>query len=127
MALVYVDDVAEGHLAAFERGNPGERYILADEHASCREIVEAAVKTAGRGWVPPTMPVAVAKGLAATGEAVSKLIRRPPLMARGELEFLLWDAHADSSKAQRELGFRPTPWRDGVERTVRWMSDSDQI
>jgi dihydroflavonol-4-reductase len=127
MTLVYVDDVADGHLAAFESGVPGEHYILADGYASAREIVEAAVEAAGRGWAPPSLPLPIAKGLAATGEAVSKLIRRPPLMARGELEFLLWEARADSSKAQRELGFQPTEWREGIRRTVRWMADTGLI
>ncbi len=127
MTLVYVDDVADGHLAAFERGVPGERYILADGYARCREIVEASVEAAGRGRVPPSLPVPLARGLAGVGEAVSKLIRRPPLMARGELEFLLWQARADSSKAQAELGFQPTEWREGIRRTVSWMSDSGQI
>ena len=43
MTLVYVDDVAAGHLAAFERGTPGERYILADGYATMREILSVAV------------------------------------------------------------------------------------
>ncbi len=127
MTMVYVDDVASGHLAAFERGEPGERYVLADGFSPCREIVRAAVGAAGRGWVPPSLPERAARGMAATGEAISNLIKRPPLMARGELEFLLWEARADSSKAQRELGFEPTDWREGIECTVRWMSDSGQI
>ena len=56
MTLVYVDDVAAGHLAAFERGEPGERYILADGYATMREMLSVAVEEAGRGWVPPTLP-----------------------------------------------------------------------
>jgi nucleoside-diphosphate-sugar epimerase len=127
MTLVYVDDVADGHLAAFERGTPGERYILADGFATSREIVETAVDAAGRGWVPPSLPLPVARGLVAAGGAVSRVIKRPPLIARGELEFLLWEARADSSKAQRDLGFQPTEWHEGIRRTVRWMSDSGRI
>jgi dihydroflavonol-4-reductase len=127
MTLTYVDDVAAGHLAAFDRGRPGERYILADGYATNREICEAAVETAGRGRVPRTLPVPLAKLLAVAGEGVSRVIRRPPLLARGQLEFLLWEARADSSKAQDELGFAPTPWSDGIPRTVRWMIDTDRV
>ena len=57
MTLAYVDDVAGGHLAAFDRGRPGERYILADGYAPMREMLRVAVAEAGRGWVPPTMPL----------------------------------------------------------------------
>jgi dihydroflavonol-4-reductase len=127
MSLAFAEDVAEGHLAAFERGRPGERYVLSDGYATNREISAAAVEAAGRGWVPPTLPVAVARTLAAAGEAASALLRRPPLLGRGQLYFLLWEARADSSKATEELGFNPTPWRQGIRRTVRWMADAGRI
>jgi dihydroflavonol-4-reductase len=127
MTLTYVDDVAAGHLAAFDRGRPGERYILADGYGTNREICESAVETAGRGRVPRTLPVPVAKLLAAAGEGVSRVIRRPPLLARGQLEFLLWEARADSAKARDELGFAPIPWSEGIPRTVRWMIDTDRV
>ncbi len=127
LSTAFVDDVADGHLAAFERGRPGERYLLADGFATIRELCAAAVEEAGRGWVPPTLPRGAARGLVALGEGVSRLIRRPPLLPRGQLDFLLWEAHADSAKAQRELGFSPTPWREGVSRTVRWMAQEDRI
>lgn len=118
LTLAYVDDVAAGHLAAFDKGTPGERYILADGYATGREIVAEAVRLAGRGRVPPTMPVGLAKGLARAGEAVSRLIRRPPLLGVGQLHFLLWQARADAAKAERELGVRMRPWREGLEPTV---------
>ena len=121
MTLVYVDDVAAGHLAAFDRGRPGERYILADGYASMRELSAAVVAAGGRGRVPPQMPAALARGVAAAGEGVSRVIRRPPLIGRGALTFLLWEARADSSKAREELGIEFTPWRDGVARTVEWI------
>ena len=127
MTLTYVDDVAAGHLAAFDRGRPAERYILADGYGTNREICESAVETAGRGRVPRTLPVPVAKLLAAAGEGVSRVIRRPPLLARGQLEFLLWEARADSAKARDELGFAPIPWSEGIPRTVRWMIDTDRV
>jgi dihydroflavonol-4-reductase len=127
MTLVHVDDVADGHLAAFDRGVPGERYILADGYASFREICATAVEAAGRGRVPPTLPSPLARLLATGGEGLSRLTRRPPLIGRGQLHFLLWEARADSSKAQRELGFDPTPWREGIARTVRWMLEEGRV
>jgi dihydroflavonol-4-reductase len=123
MTLAFVDDVADAHLTAFERGRPGERYILADGYATNREICKAAVEAAGRGRVPPTLPSPLATALAITGEAVSRVIRRPPLLGRGQLHFLLWQARADASKARDELGVEFRDWREGIRRTVRWMLD----
>jgi nucleoside-diphosphate-sugar epimerase len=127
MTLVHADDVAAGHLAAFDRGRPGERYLLADGYASMRELLSAAVAEAGRGWVPPTLPVPLARAMASTGEAVSRLIRRPPLLGSGQLHFLLWQVRADSSKARTELGVEFTPWEEGVRSTVRWMIDEGKV
>jgi dihydroflavonol-4-reductase len=127
MTLVHANDVAAAQLAAFERGTPGERYILADGYATMRELLSVAVSEAGRGWVPPTMPVPLARGLAAAGEAVSRVIRRPPLLGAGQLTFLLWQARADSSRAQTDLGIDFTPWEQGIRDTVRWMIDSGRV
>jgi dihydroflavonol-4-reductase len=127
MTLVFAEDVAAGHLAAFDRGRPGERYILADGFAGPREIVACAVEAAGRGWVPPTMPAPLAAGLARAGETVSRLIGRPPLLGSGQLHFLLWEARADSARARDELGIRFMPWREGIPRTVEWMVASGRV
>src|SRR3954452_18715244 len=53
----FVDGVAEGHLLAADGGTDGERYILADGYASFREIAETVKEVAGRGRVPPVMPI----------------------------------------------------------------------
>lgn len=127
MTLCLAGDAAEGHLAALERGRPGERYILGDGYATMREILSAAIAEAERGFVPPTLPTRVAKGLAAAGQGVSALIRRPPLLGRSQLHFILWQARVDSSKAREELGVEFTPWPEGIRRTVRWMRESGRI
>jgi nucleoside-diphosphate-sugar epimerase len=114
----FVEGVAAGHLLAADKGNDGERYILADGYASFRELAETAKRIAGRGWVPPTMPVPVAKGIAAIGAGISRVIRRPPLLPRGQLEYILWQARPDSSKAQNELGWKTTPLDEGVRKTL---------
>jgi dihydroflavonol-4-reductase len=127
MTLVLVDDVAGAHLAAFDRGGPGERYILADGYASMRELLALAVAEAGRGRVPPTMPVPLAKGMARAGEAASRLIRRPPLLGSGQLTFMLWQARASNERARRELGVQFTSLEEGVARTVRWMAEAGPL
>jgi len=121
-SMVYIDGVVQGHLAAAgKKGKDGERYILSDGYISMKDLAELVVRLAGRGRVPPTMPVPLAKAFAATGSAVSRLIKRPPMLSRGQLHYLLWQANADSSKAQRELGFTPTPLEDGVRSTLEDM------
>jgi dihydroflavonol-4-reductase len=117
----FVEGVAAGHLLAADKGADGERYILADGYASFRDLAETAKRVAGRGRVPPSMPVPVAKAIASVGAGVSRVIRRPPLLPKGQLIYFLWQARPDSSKAQRELGWKPTPLDEGVHRTLHSM------
>jgi dihydroflavonol-4-reductase len=118
LGLVFVEGLAEGHMLAAERGRDGERYILCDTHVSLRELAKAVVRVAGRGWVPPTLPVPLARGLAAGSEALSRVIRRPPLVSRGQLYFFMWNAHPVSTKAQTELGWHTTPLDEGIRQTL---------
>lgn len=118
LGLVFNAGLAHGQLLAAERGRPGERYILCDTHVSFGELARAVVRVAGRGSVPPTMPVPLARALAAGGELVSRALGKPPLLPRGQLYFFLWNATPDAAKARRELGWEPTPLDDGLRATL---------
>jgi nucleoside-diphosphate-sugar epimerase len=119
LGVVFVEGAAAGHLLAAERGRDAERYILSDRHVSLRELAETVVRVAGRGRVPWTLPVSAARAMASGGEMLSRVIRRPPLLSRGQLHYFLWNAAPDSSKAQRELAWQTTPLDEGIRRTLR--------
>jgi dihydroflavonol-4-reductase len=127
MSLAWVDDVAGAHLAALDRGRPGERYAVADGYAELAEICAAAIAVAGRGRVPRTMPLPLARALAAAGETLARLTGVRPLLGRGQLEFLLWGARVEAKRCRRELGIEPLPWREGIERTVAWMEAAGRL
>jgi nucleoside-diphosphate-sugar epimerase len=110
--------VAAGQLLAAERGRDGERYILCDRHVTLGELAQAVVDAAGRGRVPPTLPVGLAKVLSSAGELAARAIHKPPLLPRGQLHFFMWDAWPDSTKAQEELGWEPTALEDGTRAAV---------
>jgi nucleoside-diphosphate-sugar epimerase len=116
--VAFSEGVGRGQVLAALKGRPGERYILCDGHVSLADFARTAVDVAGRGRVPPTVPAAAARAIAIGGEGLSRVIRRPPLLPRGQLHFFLWNAAPRSDKAQRELGWRPTELRDGVRRTL---------
>jgi nucleoside-diphosphate-sugar epimerase len=128
MPVVYVDGVAEAHLAAAERGLPGERYLVADTHVSNAELAREILRVEGAGGrVPPTAPEALMKLLAAVSAPLARTFGFTPLIAPGQLSFLLWDARVDASKARRELGFTPMPLAQGVERTVAFLRDEGLV
>ena len=57
--VVHVDDVAQGHLLAFEKGRIGERYVLGGENMTLKELLTrfAAANSGGR---PPRVRIPLA-------------------------------------------------------------------
>ena len=118
MGVVHARGAAAGHLLAAERGRDGERYILSDRHVTLRGLAETVVRVAGSGRVPPVLPVPLARALAAAGDAMAARFGIAPLVSRGQLEFLLWNAAPDSTRAQEELGWEPTSLEDGIRESL---------
>jgi len=113
MPVAFVDGVADAHVAAAERGAAGARYLVADEHASTKRLAEMLLEGTGRR-APRVAPAPLVRALAAVSAPVARWVGAKPLVASGELSFVLWDVRVDASKAKRELGFEPTPLARGL-------------
>lgn len=123
MSVAYVDGVADAHLAAAERGVKGERYLVADEYVTLRSIAETVLRLrlhdgAGAPRVPSSGPAWLLEALAAVMAPLARTFGFQPMVAPGELHFVLWQARVDTTKAQRELGFTPTPFEEGARATL---------
>lgn len=121
MPVVYVDGVVDAHLAAAERGGNGERYLLSDGFLTMQDIARETVRIAGLGKVPGNAPLWPLRTLAAVSAPLARMFGFTPLVTPGELTFLQWQPRVDASKAQRELGFVPTPISDGFARTIAFL------
>jgi nucleoside-diphosphate-sugar epimerase len=115
--VVFTEGIGAGQLLAAERGRDGERYILSDRHVTIEELARSVVRVAGRGWVPPTIPRRLNRVLAAGSERLARL-GVPPLISAGQAYFFDWNAKPDSTKAQDELGWEPTPLDEGIAATL---------
>lgn len=128
VSVAYVDGVTDVHLAAAEKGPSGERYLVADAHVNHVQLALATLKAAGRPpRVPPMAPAPVLQVLAGALAPLARVFGFTPLIAQGQLSFLLWDAHVDASKARRELGFGPTPLDEGVARTIAFLREQKLV
>ena len=120
MSVVYVDGCAAAHIAAAERAVSGERYLVADQHVSCADLAAEIARQTG-AKLPRKGPVWLVKTIAGVSAPLARTFGFRPLVAPGQLTFMLWDARVDASKAQASLGFAPTPLADGVARTLDFM------
>jgi nucleoside-diphosphate-sugar epimerase len=122
MPVAYVEGVAEAHVSALSRGKTGERYLLADEHVTNAELARAILTYADpQRAVPRTAPVWLMKALATASAPLARTFGFTPLIAPGQLSFLLWNVSVDASKAKRDLGFEPMPLATGVAATVDFL------
>ena len=119
--IVHVDDVAEGHALALEKGRIGERYILGGENMLLRDLLALVANVAGRR--PPTiqLPEAVVWPAAAAMEWIAQLTGVPPMMTRDHLKMARKKMFYSSAKATAELGYHPRPVRQAVEDAVAWF------
>jgi dihydroflavonol-4-reductase len=119
--LVDVDDTAEGHILAAERGQPGQRYILGCENLTLEQILGRLARIS-EGKVPRwriPYPVAYAAGLASTGWA--NLTGKEPRAPLDAVKMAKVKMFVSSDKAKRELGFNPGPVDGALKRAVDWF------
>ena len=122
--LVDVRDVADGHLLAYERGRAGERYILANENLSLRELLRRLAAIAGRPAPRLRLPLAVAYGYAALGEFVLAPLGLPADVPVESVRMAGQRMYYDGAKAVRELGLPQTPVDDALRAAVAWFRSS---
>mgnify|MGYP000080975955 FL=1 len=122
LPLVYGPDVGEGHILAAEQAGTGERFILCESYNSLPQLTKNVLhKINPKLKTPPVMPLAVAKIVSILGEALANLINKAPLIPKGQLHFLQWQAIPVSHKAQQQLGWRATPFNEALHNTLDYL------
>jgi dihydroflavonol-4-reductase len=124
MNVVDVDDVAQGHLLALERGQRGERYILGHANLTMRDLLEELAVVAGRKAPRIRLPHLLALGLAHADAFVEgKILGRAPRIPLEGVRTAREVMFANCSRARRELGLRQTPVREALAKAVRWFEE----
>jgi nucleoside-diphosphate-sugar epimerase len=120
--VVFAPDVGEGHVLAEEKAAPGNRYILSEAYYEVSEQVRLVLEALGMDQKPPpVLPLPLVQGFSILGEWLARFTHRPPALPRGQLYFMQLRRHACSDKARQELGWTPTPFRLGLQKTVEFL------
>lgn len=118
---VLVDDVAQGHILAMEKGRPGQRYILGGENVSLRDLLRMVDRVSGKRHLHlPTFRI-VALLFAEFQKKRAEWLDVYPRITPGWVKTFLVDWAHSSEKARRELGYRPTPLVEAVRITYEWL------
>ena len=118
---VDVRDLAEGVVAACEKGRRGECYIMSNEVVTMKEmfrLIGEAAGLSGRALV-------LSKELAHVGVRIlalaGKITGKDPLLSEFNIYMLNRNNDFDCSKAKRELGFHSRPFSESIRDTVAWL------
>jgi dihydroflavonol-4-reductase len=124
--VVHVDDVAEGHVLALERGRIGEKYILGGEDLSLRALLGIVADETGRRAPFVRLPNRALWPVALLSEALARA-GIEPLVTRDHLRMARKKMFFSSAKARAELGYAPRPARLAVRDAVAWLRATGQI
>ncbi|MGD1878073.1 MAG: hopanoid-associated sugar epimerase [Kiloniellaceae bacterium] len=120
--VVHVDDVAAGHLLAFDKGKAGQRYVLGGENLRLAAILGQVAALRGRrapAWRLPRGPLFPLAYAAQTWARVSG--GREPLLTGDGLKMAARPMYFSHAKAGQELGYRPRPAGEAIHDAVRWF------
>ncbi len=120
--LVDVGEVARTHVAALERGRPGERYILGGENLTLKQIFDKMSTVTGLPSPKHKVPVPVAMVFAFFDEWITGRLRgREPRATVEAVRMGRKRMYASSAKAERELGFRVLPVYPALRAAIDWF------
>ena len=125
--VVHVDDVAEGHLLALERGRIGEKYILGGENLLLRDLLALVARAAGRRPPAIGLPNAALWPVALGCEALARVTGVEPLVTRNHLRMARKKMFFSCEKAKAELGYAPRPAEAAVRDAVTWLRETGRV
>jgi len=125
--MVHVDDVAAGHLLAFERGRIGERYILGGQNASLADILATVAHETGRSPPRIRIPRGAVVPLAYVTEAIAQFTGKEPMLTRDGLKMSKNKMFFSSGKAERELGYKARPYAEGIRDAIAWFRQAKYL
>jgi len=112
--VIHVGSLAE--VITRSLGKPGS-YLASDQMTSLQGIAREMRKQTS-SYVPLVLPLALVKIGVALMEMVAKVARVKPLLSFVQIDFITRGWRPESQKAIAELGWKPLPLEDGIERLL---------
>ena len=122
--LVDVRDVAAGHILAYERGKPGERYILGCENLTLQAIFSELEQISGHRAPTLRIPYAMAWAVGVVSTGLANLTGAEPRAPIDAVRMSRKKMFVSSEKATRELGYQAAPVGDALMRAVKWFREN---
>jgi dihydroflavonol-4-reductase len=125
--FVHVDDVAAGHIAAWQKGRIGERYILGGQNVLLGDMLRDIAQRVGRKPPRVRLPRQLIFPIAYGAEAIAHFTGREPFVTTVGLKLAKDRMFFSSAKAERELDYRPRPYGEAVAEAIAWFRQNGYL
>ena len=120
--VVHVEDVAEGHWLAYEKGKAGRRYILGGENMTLREILTAIARIVGRRPPRVSLPHDLVLPFAYLAEFTARYVtNKEPFATVDGINQARRKMFYRSDRAKMELDYRPRPAIEALQDAIAWF------
>ena len=122
MNLVDVEDVAQGHILALDKGKPGERYILGHKNVTLKQILKTMARITGKRAPWLRVPIGLVVALGYLDQWIEgRLLRRRPFIPLEGVKHARKPMYVSCQKAVNELGMPQSPVEGALEKAVNWF------
>ncbi len=125
--IVHVDDVADGHWLAFQRGRVGESYVLGGTNMTLREILTAIAELVGREPPKVRLPYNLVLPIAYISEAAARFTGKSPVATLEGVKLSRKMMFFSSEKAKEELGYAARPPLLALQDAIRWFYENGYL
>ncbi len=126
--LIAVEDVARGHILAWQKGRTGERYILGHRNLSLKEMLEMLAAITGKRAPRLALPHFIPLAIAYLDEMVlARYFGKAPQVSFYSVQMSQKAMYYDASKAVRELGLPQSSIEGALEKAVQWFKANGYV
>ncbi len=125
--VVHVDDVAHGHILAYECGKPGENYILGSEDLLLKDILAIVAKFMGRKAPKIQLSPALVKPIAHLSEGFARLFGGEAAVPVDAVRMAEKKMFFSCDKASKELGYMPGTAKQAISDALDWFIEKNYV
>ena len=122
--IAHVDDVAKGHLLAYEKGRTGERYILGGENLSLQSILKIICELTNKKPPSIKLPHNLILPIAWCMERWANISKQAPRATVDEIRMSKKPMYFSSDKAIKELGYQIRPAKEAIKDAIEWFTEN---
>ena len=123
VTYAHVEDIAEGHILAAEKGKIGESYVLAGPAVPLGEMYDFWAQITGKRPPLIRIPSSLIRPFGPVIGAAAALLPLPEMFSQEAVNELGATYMAAANKARAQLGWQPRSLHEGMTETFEWVAE----